>query len=84
MAVIIAERRRWEDAVPVRRRREEIRGRFRRDCNGVLRALPPGCDGRHRQTNQALAALHRPLPQLRHSRFRRGPCLQVTWGPQGV
>lgn len=63
---VTAERRGWEEAVLVRRGRAEIRGRFWGDCYCMLRTLPPRCGRGHRQPDQALATLHRPLPQLRH------------------
>ena len=57
----IAERGGWEEAVLVRRWRPAIFGRFWRDRYRRLRPLPPRCGRRHRQPNQTLATLNRPL-----------------------
>lgn len=68
-SVVAAERGGGEEAVPVRRKREEVRWCVRRDCYGVLRALPPWCGRGHRGANEAVTALHRSLSQPCHRWF---------------
>ena len=68
--LVAAERGGREEAVLVRREGEKVLGRVRRDCYGVLRALPPRCGRGHRQPNQTVAALDGAVPEPRHRRFR--------------
>lgn len=69
---VAVKHRRRKNAVLVWRQGPPLPGRFRRDCYGELRPLPPWCGGGDHQPNEAHTTLDHSLPQQQHRWFRRG------------